>query len=331
MTALEQPVRIGIIGLGAFGQLHARTLAALAEAQVAAFVGRDAARLEHAAGQIHQLHVPRFTDLYTALQQTGIKAWIVASATASHIALGEQLLRAGCTVLMEKPLADSLTEAQRLAPLVPSDSRNLMLGHVVLFNSEFLALKREAATRSPIVHLATSRQRGQDHRTLYPGESPFHLTMVHDLYCVQMLMGGREPVSFTAQRHRHASGETDLTLAQLRWADGALASLSAGFLLPAGAGSQGYDWLEVFGADWAARLNTNPRPLTLWTNQRAEHPLHLEIGLDDAQPTGMLAEQLRCFSRVAAGAQTPPLGTRYGDALQLMRWLDLLEQYASDS
>jgi predicted dehydrogenase len=148
--------------------------------------------------------------------------------------------------------------------------------------------------------------------------------MVHDLYAVAALMQGAEPNRISAQ-HRVVGGVCDLALAQLHWESGAVASLTASFLTPPGMASDGFDRTEVFGHGWSARLQTNPRPIELW-DSRAQWPLALEIR--DAPASGMLAEELRSFCRVVRGLEPIPRGARYGDALQVIRWLRRLEEAA---
>ena len=64
----------------------------------------------------------------------------MACSTSEHVHVATKLLRAGKHVLLEKPIAETLTQAESLAPLINADSSNLMLGHIVLFNSEFKQL-----------------------------------------------------------------------------------------------------------------------------------------------------------------------------------------------
>ena len=158
----------------------------------------------------------------------------------------------------------------------------------------------------------------------FPEESPFELTMVHDLYCVLALMNRAEPSQLSAQTHVTDDGRCDLALAQLQWANGATASLTASFMTPEGMASDGYDRMEVFGHGWAARVRANPRPIELW-DQRASWPMALEISTGKCV-SGMLAEELRCFCRVAAGVEHVPVGASYHDAVQILRWMDQLQQ-----
>ena len=326
------PVKIGVVGLGDFGRLHASTLAGLAEAELVALVARRQESLDAVTGPLSQLPRPQtpkgWLDLDAAIAESDAEAWVVAATTHAHVPITRSLLAAGKPVLLEKPVADTLAEARTLEPLVRADSGNLMLGHILLFNSEFLQLQDEARQHGPIHFLSCVRHRPVATLDAFPGESPFHLTMVHDLYCALALMDRAEPTHFSAQVHRTPSGACDLTLAQLVWEDGTVASFEASFLTPAGMAADGFDRTELFGAGWMARLAPNPRPIEIW-DDRARWPMSLEIRSDPTAPAGMLAEELRCFCRVVCSVQPVPVGATYGDAMQIQQWLDKLEQNAA--
>jgi len=319
------PVRLGVIGLGGFGLLHAQTIRGIGEAELVALVARRQSSIDAARQELPG--VPGWTDLAAAIKESGAEAWVVASSTASHVPITRQLLDAGQTVLLEKPVADNLSEARSLGDRVSGDSHNLMLGHILLFNSEFRALQEQARERAPLVHLSATRHRPIQTLQALPGETPFHLTMVHDLYCALALLGEEDPVAYTAQVHHTPGGEMNLCLAQLRWESGCLGQFSAGFLTPAGMASDGFDRLEVYGQDWMARLQPNPRPIEVWSD-RAHWPMALEIRADVSSPTGMMAEELRCFCRVVRGGEPVPSGATYHDALRVQQWLDRLERAA---
>ena len=323
-----EPVRLGVVGLGNFGRLHALTAAGLAEAELVAVVARRQESLDILAQELSQAGqlpaVPGFLDLDRAIAESGAEAWVVASSTASHVPLTRALLEAGKPVLLEKPIAPNLAEAQTLAPLVQPDSHNLMLGHILLFNSEFLQLMDEVRERGPLAYIDCVRHRAATTMELLPGESPFHLLMVHDLYSVLALVDRAEPTGFSAQVHHTDAGECDLALAQLQWDSGRIASFAASFLNPEGMAPAGFDRMEVFGQGWVARIEPNPRPIEVWDEQ-AGWPMGLEIRADPTAPAGMLAEELRCFCRVVRRVQSVPVGATYADAMQVQQWLDQLE------
>jgi predicted dehydrogenase len=322
---MTTPVKIAVVGFGNFGCLHARTLESLAEAELVGIVDANETSLQRAAAQFPGVAV--WGDLNHAIDQCDAEAWIVASSTASHVPIAKALLAAGRHVLVEKPLATNLAEAESLADFVDAGAQNLMLAHILLFNSEFRQLCAEAKQRGPLVFIDAVRHRPTQTLAAFPGESPLHLTMIHDLYCVQALTGGEEPAKFNAQLHHNAADQCDLAVAQIVWPSGLVASFTASFLTPPGMPSDGFDRLEVFGEGWSARVRSNPRPLELW-DERAHSPLTLEIFSDVHQTSGMLAEELRTFCRVVRSQQQVPLGARCVDALQLLRWLEQLEASA---
>ncbi len=317
----SQSVKIGVIGLGRFGRLHSLTLAGLAEAELVGVVARRQASLDNMRRELPD--VRGWLDLDQAIAESGAEAWVVACSTAEHVRVATRLLQAGTCVLLEKPIAELLAEAESLAPLVNADSSNLMMGHIVLFNSEFKQLREEAARRGGLSFIDCVRHRPAAIVKDFPGENPLQATMVHDLYAVQVLMNRAEPEQFSSQFHRTESGAVDLALAQLQWPDGTLASFAASYLTPSGMPPRGFDRMEVFGRGWSARISPNPRPIEVW-DERAYWPMPLEIRADIGGPSGMMAEELRCFCRVVRRVESVPIGATYADALQVQRWMDRL-------
>ena len=123
------PVKVGVVGLGRFGRLHALTLARLAEAELVALVARRQASLNALGRELPG--VPGWTSLPQALAESTAEAWVVACTTAEHVPVVRMLLEAGKTVLLEKPVAANLEEARSLAPLVRPDSSNLMSSRLI--------------------------------------------------------------------------------------------------------------------------------------------------------------------------------------------------------
>jgi predicted dehydrogenase len=205
-----------------------------------------------------------------------------------------------------------------------------MLGHLLLFAAEFRRLLAELPARGPLAYLQAARHRPIATAELFPGETPLRLLMVHDLYLALALAGGAEPARAAARLQARPGGGYDLATAELAWPGGMCASFVASYLTPPGMGRDGFDRLEVFGRGWAARLELNPRPLTVWA-ERAEWPLALDIYDDPASPSGWLAEELRHFCRVVRGRAAVPLGARFEDGVRIVDWMDRLERSARDA
>ncbi|MBT4694679.1 MAG: Gfo/Idh/MocA family oxidoreductase [Planctomycetaceae bacterium] len=320
-------IKCGVIGMGRFGNLHARTLAALGEVELVAIVARRQDSLDAAYGNLPE--AKGYVDLELAISDSGADAWVVACTTSEHVSVVRQLLEAGKKVLLEKPISQEMDEAESLGELVAEDSSNLMLGHILLFNSEFRQLRSEVKQRGKLYHIDAVRHRPASILQDFRGENPLYAAMVHDLYCAQALLDGAEPQEFSCQYHT-TEGAIDLANATLTWGNGVVGRFAASFMTPAGMPPRGVDRMEVFGAGWSAKLEPNPRPLTLWS-ERAEWPLALEILMDEDGTAGMMAEEQRCFLSVVRGERGVPIGARYEDALQVQRWMDQLDSVANNN
>ncbi len=127
------PLRVGVFGTGAMGRNHVRLLSSLPGAELAGIYDPDPRSAEAAARDYGARIFPRLEELAGE-----IEAAVVAAPTVAHADMGCALLGRGLHVLIEKPLAASLAEADRL--LAHTGDRVLAVGHVEFFNPAVQAL-----------------------------------------------------------------------------------------------------------------------------------------------------------------------------------------------
>jgi predicted dehydrogenase len=143
-------LRVGVVGAGAFGRNHLRVYRELETAglgvALAAAVEPDAARGAEIAAQYG---VPVFASVDQLLAaDLRLDAASVAVPTVHHHALASALLDAGLDLLVEKPLAASLAEADELIRIADKGGRILQPGHLERFNPAVLAV--EPTLRRPM-------------------------------------------------------------------------------------------------------------------------------------------------------------------------------------
>lgn len=126
-------MRFGVFGTGAMGRNHVRILSSLPGAELVGIYDPRPEAAE-AAAQDHGARV--FTRLEDLAGE--IDAAVVAAPTVAHAEMGCALLERGVHVLMEKPLAASLEEADRL--VAAAGDRVLAVGHIEFFNPAVQAL-----------------------------------------------------------------------------------------------------------------------------------------------------------------------------------------------
>jgi predicted dehydrogenase len=128
-------LRVGVLGSGAMGRNHVRVLASLPGVEL---VGLYDPRQEVAAAVAAEHHTRAFSDAEALA--AGVDAMVVAVPTVLHAEIGCELLGRGLHVLVEKPLAASLAEADRLIAAAAAAGRVLAVGHVEFFNPAVQAL-----------------------------------------------------------------------------------------------------------------------------------------------------------------------------------------------
>src|SRR5262245_5084724 len=127
-------VRVGVWGVGAWGEKHARIYAALPEAQLVGVHDRDPARAAAIAAQ-HGCRA--FNDPAALLG--ACEAVSVATATVAHREAVQRALEAGCHVLVEKPMAATVAEADAMIAAAERAGRVLQVGQVERFNPALMA------------------------------------------------------------------------------------------------------------------------------------------------------------------------------------------------
>ena len=125
-------MKVGVAGQGAFGQKHLEGLAKISGVEVITLTGGNQAATEEVA---RKFKIPHWTgDLAESLKQPGLEAMILATPTGMHAAQGVQCMRAGKHVQIEIPIADSLTDSERLVKVQKETGVVCMGGHTRRFN-----------------------------------------------------------------------------------------------------------------------------------------------------------------------------------------------------
>ncbi len=123
-------LKIGVVGAGAWGRNHVRTVAGLAEAELAAVCDPDPKVRERVARQYPAVLVT--ADLAALLR--AVDAVIVASPAATHASLARQVIEAGKPVLVEKPFALSVRDAEAVAKLAADRRVPVLAGHLLVYH-----------------------------------------------------------------------------------------------------------------------------------------------------------------------------------------------------
>jgi len=134
----DKPIRVAVVGAGEFGRNHVRVWRTMEGAELAGVVDTNAERAVKVAAEFGTVVLP---DL-DSLAAEGVTAVSLAVPTKVHASVGGRLLEAGIDVLVEKPMAASLEEADRLIVAAARARRILQVGHVERFNPAVVAAQK---------------------------------------------------------------------------------------------------------------------------------------------------------------------------------------------
>lgn len=126
--------RVAVIGAGAFGKNHARVYHELHEEGLVEFCGIVDADISRAQEHAQKYNVPAFASIDDLLRSTKPDAASVAVPTIHHSAVARQLMEAGVDVLIEKPIAATLSQADEILATAATHNRVAMVGHLERFN-----------------------------------------------------------------------------------------------------------------------------------------------------------------------------------------------------
>ncbi len=288
------------------GQLHAHAAAGLDQARLVAVADRDATLASQVA---RELDARSFGDCAGMLEIAELDAVIVATSDAEHLAPTLLALEAGLPVLLEKPIATSLADADRIVAAAHRAGVPLLVGHVVRFDPRYRAVKESIARgelgtveciRASRLNLASQQQRlgGRVSVLLFLG--------VHDFDLLRWLTGSEAHTVYARSASRLFPGrpiETqDVVLTLVEMADGTVAVVTSGWMLPETHPFRGEFRLEVFGTAGLAEVNLEEQGLREVTSTGTVRPRFGHA----------VGEQLRHFLAVVRGETAPEVTAEDG-------------------
>lgn len=208
-------MRLAVIGAGVMGTNHARVAGTLPEVTLTHVIDADPERAAAAAGAHGAI---AGTDPLSIVGQ--VDAAIVALPTALHAEVAVPLLEHGVHCLVEKPIAGSVADGERIIAAAESSGAVLAVGHVERFNPAMI--EAEKFVDGPI-HIEAARVGPFSSRV---ADSVVTDLMIHDLDLVRSLAGG-EFASVSAISQQVRTDTEDLATALVRFDSGVTASLTA--------------------------------------------------------------------------------------------------------
>ena len=307
-------INVGVIGTGWCGGIRAETCANSPFVKDLHIAEIKEARLKEVADLTKP--VTATTDYRALVQNPTIDAVMISTTPEpTHYPIAKESLQAGKHVLLEKPIALTLEEADELIALARSKNLAFTIGYSQRFNPKFAYVKRsieEGRIGQPVSALV-SRHITRNLGKKIGGRvklSPAAMEGTHDIDFVLWCLAPRKPVKVYAQEVRKIMGAQynvpDCVWIIVTMDDGSAFTIGAGWVLPPAYPNFSSTWIEVVGTEGALMVDDTHRDVYVTTMQNGiQFPISTmpgeSVGHVYAGP--MAGETIHFLECVALGRQ----------------------------
>ena len=320
---------VGVIGVGSFGEAHVQAYRALREVEIVALCDTREDRLREMATKYGIAHT--YTDARELCARRDIELVSIVTPGVKHLEPVLAAAKAGKHILLEKPIATSMKEAEAIVQAAATAGVHLMVGHILRFENNYGTLGREIAQGNlgKIVSIRAQRNRPRwVYRTILRGH-PFLEDSIHDIdLCLWYTQDQVRSVrAFT--RHVQGDGFPEINWAFLEFRSGCVACLESQWLIPDPAGVTTNDAIQVIGTKGVADIHFVPASLNLWKEQGPES---LNVSYDATfagKIWGAIKEEVGHFVDCVRSGVAPEMVTP-GDACAALKVALALVQSAQE-
>jgi predicted dehydrogenase len=299
MTARNNNLRVGVVGVGYLGRFHAQKYALQPNVKLVSVVDVDSARAAEVAAECYTQAFTDYCDLFSQVDCVSI-----AVPTQLHHTVARDFLTRGIDVLVEKPLTAIAAEGRELVEIAAHNNCILQVGHLERFNPALRSLTGIlTAPRFIECHrVAPFVERGTDVDVVRD-------LMIHDLDVILSLV--RSPVaSMEAFGVPVLTAEPDIANARLRFASGCIANITASRVA-----LKRERKMRIFQPDTYLVVDYGEHRIRICRRESGSQPDGLpnltyeerEVGGEDA-----LEEEIRAFLRAVRERSEPVVSGRDG-------------------
>ncbi len=297
----NNPVKVGVVGVGALGQHHVRVYS---ESPAAELVGIYDTNEDHLNEIARKYNTVPFKELDALADE--VAAISVAVPTDKHFEVGMRLLRKGVHLLVEKPIAATTAEAEKMVELAENRNLILQVGHIERFNPviRFMEGNLESPQFIEAVRLAPYPPPRENQLPRGTEVSVVHDLMIHDLDIILHIVQSR-------CKEIHAVGVAalspteDIANVRLLFENGCVANLTASRI-----SMEKTRKIRVFQKDTYMSLDYLRQSGQLYTKQ-GQSIASSDVPIETGEP---LPEELEAFIRCVNTKSDPVVSGQHASA-----------------
>lgn len=300
----------GVIGLGFFGEKHSEVLASLPNVELRAVCTRQDKRRREIKRRLGVTH--DYRNYHELLADPEIEAVSVVTHVDDHLTPVVAALKAGKHVLVEKPLARTVADCDRMIAAAERAGRILMVGHICRFNPRYAAARERVAAGElgQIVSMYARRNiPAERSRTVLEKIGPLLGDGVHDTDLMLWMSGGQVETVYALTNSVRGLAHPDIGWAMYRFADGAIGVIENVWMLPDGTPFRIHEQLEIIGTRGSIYVHGSDLNVVVQTADGIDCPDTLYWPQMHGRPVGALVTEIEYFIDCVTRGEKPTVVT----------------------
>lgn len=298
-------LKVGVIGLGFIGGLHARIWA---ESDIAELVAVADVNGAAAAGVAAQYGCRSYTDYTEMLRDADIDAVDICVPEDFHVAPAVAAAEAKKAILLEKPIAKTAAEAEEIKKAAAGNGVRLMIAHILKFDPRYVQLNEaiKSGRLGEISTLALKRTNSQGTPKRLKGKVSFFYYMgIHDIEWMLDYNSAAKPVRVYCQASTVALKglDTDAAFLTVTFDNGSVGTVELNWAFPENGVCGFMTAVEAVGTKAAAMLHVDNQGLLIADEASVELPDALHWPVYNGQLQGDLKEELNHFARATLSGE----------------------------
>lgn len=299
-------VRWGVIGLGWFGEVHADNLAEIPGIELAALCTRRPERLNEIADRLGVTR--RYTDYRELLADPEIDAVSITTHINDHREIAIDALRSGKHVLLEKPMAPTVTDCEQIVAAAEAATGFLMVGHICRFDPR-VTLAKQAIEEGRIGEIISMHARRNLSKaigeTVLDDISALMGDGIHDADLMLWFSGANVSTVYAQEVHPGKNKYPDGGWSIARLDNGAVAVVESVWHLPESTPYTIDARMEIIGTKGAIYINCGEAGLTIHDAEGVKMPDTMYWPRPFGRYLGVLQEELRYFADCVRSGERP--------------------------
>jgi len=311
---MSEKLRVGVIGVGTFGSVHARIFAENDSCELAAVADIRSARLNEMENTYNCNGYADFRDM---LEKESLDLVSICTSDELHVEPALAAIRSGVHVLVEKPLAMNVADCETVINEAEKAGVKLMVGHILRFDPRYY-VARQAVVEGQIgmpIHLYARRSnlKSSADRLAKHTSVAFFLG-IHDIDFMNWCMNKKVERVYaeSASRVLEEIGSIDTCMVLMKYEDGTIASLEVSWVLPSSFFRRLDAQFEAVGTEGAVYVDGSGSAVEIYGKVASPVPDVMYSPEINGKYTGILRDEISHFVDCVKYDKTPVVSGQDG-------------------